>query len=261
MKKIAILAFALLAATGCASVRQFTLTVDPPDAKIDVIASGNQPGTSYRSPANIPIPADPAKVAQSRIVISRENYKTMVLLLSSVQGDGLRIALQKTPQTHYHLKYSLATPVRSDDLTLRDKILGITIVFGDQHIDLKIDNLTRKPLTILWDKSDYTDVMNQSHRLVPSGIKGENRGNHVPPQTIPVGGSLQESVMPESSITYSGGGKGYVVKPLFDLDSDSALSLKDKTVSIFLPVTIDGALIPNYNLSIKIDDVIKDKAP
>jgi hypothetical protein len=153
----------------------------------------------------------------------------------------------------------LVAPVPSEDLTFRDKILAVTIVPRDQHIDLKIDNLTRKPLTILWDKADYTDVMNQSHRIILSGIKkGVNRGNRVPPQTIPVGGSLQESVMPENSIAYSGEKKGYVVKPLFVLDSDRALSLKGKTVSIFLPVAIDGAMIPDYNFRIKIEDVIKD---
>ena len=140
-------------------------------------------------------------------------------------------------------------------------MIAVTITPRDQHIDLKIDNLTQKPLTILWDMADYTDVMGQSHRIVPAGIKGENRGNRVPPQAIPVGGSLQASVMPEDSIAYSGEKKGYVVKPLFDLDSDSALSLKGKTVSIFLPVAINGALIPDYNFRIKIEDVIKDKAP
>jgi len=49
-----------------------------------------------------------------------------------------------------------------------------------------------------------------------------------------------------------------VVKPLFVLDNDSAPSLKDKTVSIFLPVRIDGVIIPGYIFKIKIDDVIKE---
>jgi hypothetical protein len=260
MKKIVFLALVLLAAAGCAPVtKQFTLTVDPPDAQIEVIGQGDQPGTSYHSPANIVFPADHAMAAQSRIVISRKDYKTTMLPLSSVQGDSVRVRLQKEFQ--YRLKYSLVAPARSDDLTFRDKILAVTIVPRDKHIDLKIDNLTQKPLAILWDKADYTDVMDQTHRLIPSDTRGENRGRQVPPQTIPVGGSLQASVMPESSIGYSGEMRGYVVKPLFDLDSDSALLLKDKTVSIFLPIAIDGAIIPNYNIRLKIEEVIKDKAP
>ncbi len=256
MRKIVILALALLAASGCVASRQFTLIVDPPDAQIEVIGRGDPPGTSYRSPASISIPADHAVAAQSRVLISRKNYKPIVLQLSSVQGDSIRIRLQKASQ--YRLKYSLAAPVRSDDLTYRDKILAVTIVPRDQHIDLKIDNLTRKPLTILWETADYTDVMYRPHRLIPSGIKWENRANRVPPQTIPVGGTLQESVTPADSIAYSGEKKGYVAKPLFVLDSDSALSLKGKTMSIFLPVAVDGAIIPDYNFRINIDDVIKD---
>jgi hypothetical protein len=103
--------------------------------------------------------------------------------------------------------------------------------------------------------------MRQSRRVILSRINLENRGNRIPPQTIPVGGSLQESILPENAITYTGKEKGYVVKPLFELNSDSALSLKDKTVSIFLPVVLDGALIPDSNFKIKIEDVIKNPGP
>ena len=261
MKKIVVLALALLAAAGCVTVKQqqFTLTVDPPDAQIEVIGRGDQPGTSYHSPANIVVPTDHAMAAQTRIVISRKDYKTTMLPLSSVQGDSVRVRLQKEFQ--YRLKYSLLAPARSENLGFRDNLIAVTIVPRDKHIDLKIDNLTQKPLEILWDKADYTDVMDQTHRIIPSDTRGENRGNRVPPQTIPVGGSLQASVMPESSIGYSGEKRGYVVKPLFDLDNDSALLLKDKTVSIFLPIAIDGAIIPNYNIRLKIEEVIKDKAP
>ena len=258
MKKIVFLALALFTAAGCVAVKdkQFTLTVDPPDAQIDVVGQGDLPGKSYRSPANIPVPSDRTMAAQSRIVISHKDYKTAVLQLGSVQGDSIRIKLQKASQ--YHLKYSLVAPVRSADLTFRDKILAVSIVPRDHNFDLKIDNLTRKPVVILWDTADYTDVRYQSHRIIPSSIKLENRGGRVPPQTIPVGGSLQVSVTPVDSISYAGEKKGYVIKPLFVLDDDSALSLKDKTVNIFLPVAIDGAIIPDYMFKIKIDDVIKD---
>ncbi len=256
MKKILILAVALLAAAGCApSVRQFTLTVDPPDAQIEVTGQGDPPGKSYHSPANISIPTDQTLGAQGRLVITHKDYKTMVLQLSSVHGDSLRIKLQKAFQ--YHLKYSLVGPAKSADLTFRDKILAITIVPREKNIDLKIENLTQKPIAILWDTADYTDVRYQSHRIFPSTVKVEDRGARIPPQPIPAGGSLQVAVTPVDSVSYAGE-KGYVVKPLFVLDNDSAPSLKDKTVSIFLPIGIDGAIIPDYIFKIKIDDVIKD---
>ena len=262
MRRILILALTLTlaAAAGCASgvKKQFTLTVDPPDAQITVIARGDQPGESYRSPAAISvfIPEDHILAAQGRVVISRENYKTTVLPLSSVKSDSIRIKLVKAIQ--YRLKYSLLTPVRSDDLAFRDKILAIRLVPREQQIELKIDNLTQRPLTILWDRADYTDAMNRRHRIIHSGIKLENRADRVPPQIIPAGGSLQESVMPESSIVHIGGEKGYVAKPLFVLDSDSALSLKGSTVNLFLPVELDRAIIPDYSFTIKIEDVIKE---
>jgi hypothetical protein len=256
MKKIVILAAALLAAAGCASsVRQITLTVDPSDAQIEVVGQGDLPAKPYRSPANISIPTDRAMAAQSRVVISRKDYKTTVLQLGSVRGDSVRIKLQKAFQ--YHLKYSMVGPAPSADLTFRDKILAVTIAPREKNFDLKIENLTPRPLAVLWDTADYTDVRYQSHRIVPSTVKLEERSGRIPPQTIPVGGSLQVSVTPVDAISHAGE-KGYVVKPLFVLDSESALSLKGKTMSIFLPVGIDGAIIPDYIFKIRIDDVIQD---
>lgn len=258
MKRILMLALALTAAAGCASgvKKQFTLTVDPPDAQIMVIARADQPGESYRSPAAITIPEDRAMAAQGRVVISRENYRTTVLPLSSVQGDSIRIKLAKAVQ--YRLKYSLLTPVRSEHLAFQDRVLAIRLIPREQRIDLEIDNLTKKPLTVLWDSAEYTDAMNRRHRIIHSGIKWENRSARVPPQIIPAGGSLKESVMPESSITRVAGEKKYAAKPLFVLDNDSALSLKGSTVNLFLPVEIDRAIIPSYSFTIRIDDVIKE---
>jgi hypothetical protein len=260
MKRILILALALAVTAGCASgvKKQFTLIVDPPDAQITVIARADQPGASYHSPANISvhIPDNRSTAAQSRVVISRENYKTAVLLLSSVQGSSVRIKLAKALQ--YRLKYRLLTPVRSDELAFQDRILAVRIMPREQHIDLKIDNLTQKPLTILWDTASYTDASSRQHQIIHSGIKLENRAQRVPPQTIPPGGTLQEWVMPESAIEYLGKKEGYVTKPLFVLDNESALALKGRTVNLFLPVELDRAIIPDYNFSILIEDVIKE---
>jgi hypothetical protein len=259
MKKILVLAAALIAAAGCAPAvkeRQFTLIVDPPDAQIEVIGQGGQPAKPYRSPARISIPADQAAAAQSRIVISRKDYKSTVLQLKNMQGDSsIRIKLLKAVQ--YRLKYSLAGPVNAPDLTFRDNILAVTITPRDLNFDLKIENLAGKPIAMLWDMADYTDARYQRHKIFPSTIKAEERGGRIPAQTIPAGGSLQVSVTPVDALSYAGE-KGYVIKPLFELDNDSALSLKGKTVSIFLPIQIDRAIIPNYIFKIKIEDVVKE---
>ena len=259
MKRILILALAVVSAAGCAAgvKKQFTLTVDPPDAQITVITKADRPGESYHSPANISvdIPEDES-AAQSRIVISRENYKTTVLPLNSVQGNSIRIKLAKALQ--YRLKYSLLTPVRSDQLAFQDRILSVRIIPREQNIELRIDNLTQMPLTILWDKADYTDATHRKHRVIHSGIKWEKRGERIPPQIIPPRGTVQEWIMPESSIVYSGEKKGYVAKPLFVLDSENALALKGRTVNLFLPIELERAVIPDYSFTIVIDDVIKE---
>ncbi len=259
MRRILILALVLISAAGCAGVKKrFTLTVDPPDAQITVIADSGRPGEPYHSPANISvrIPADHALAAQSRVVISRENYKTTVLQLSSVQSDSVRIKLAKASQ--YRLKYSLLTPLRSEDLSFRDRLVSVRIVPMEKHIEFRIDNLSQKPVTLVWEKASYTDAVSRVHRIIPSAVKWENRAGRIPPQVIPAGGSLQESILPENAIEYAGEQKGYVAKPLFVLDGDSALSLKGRTINLFLPVEVDRAIIPDYSFTVRIDDVIKE---
>jgi hypothetical protein len=260
MKRIVILSLVLAVAAGCMSgtKKQFTLTVDPPDAKITVIDQPDKPGTSYTSPAHISalVPLDPALAGHSRVVISRDDYKTTELLLGSVQGSSIRIKLAKALQ--YRLKYRLLTPTPSDELVFEDRVVAVRITPRESDFDLKIDNLSGRPLTILWDKADYTDVAYRTHQLIHSGIDPKLLGDRIPPQTIEAGGTLRESVMSEDAVVVRKKDKKLVASPLFDLNKESALLLKGKTVSIFLPLELDRAIIPTYTFTILIEDVIKE---
>lgn len=260
MKRIAILAVLAITAAGCASdsKKRFTLIVDPPDAQITVLAGRDRPEQSYRSPADISlsVPVDKAEAAKARVEIKREGFKPQVINVSSVQAETVRIRLEKL--NRYRLKYRLLRPVASEELVYRDRILAVQISPGERQIDLKILNLTQKPISILWDRAEYTDFMNRQHELMPSGIKPQNRNNPVPPQVIPAGGSLQQAVLLKSGFFYSPEKKEYISSPLFPLDSDAALSLKGRTLALFLPVEMDRAIIPDYNFILEITDVVKE---
>jgi hypothetical protein len=259
MKNVIILFSLFLFATGCSTVtKKFSLIVDPPDAEIRVIPGGKQPEQIYRSPAVIAvsIPADPVKAAESRIEIKRETYKTRTIRLDSA-GEGLmKIVMDKL--VLYRPKFRLLQPVLSDVLGYRDKIVSISVVPGNRAFELKIENLTQKPLTILWDKAEYMDYRNRAHPLMHGGIRPQDRNDTVPPQVIPPAGSLQQSIFPKSAVRYSQAMKDYITNPLLPLDSENALSLKDKTFTLFLPIEMDRGIIPDYLFKFQIVDLIKE---
>lgn len=261
MKKLFVLACVLVIAAGCATEvkKRFSVVVEPPDAEITVIPGGDRQEQKFRSPADITvyIPRDPELAARSRMEITREAYKPKVVGLGSIEeGHVVTIKLERT--VHYLLKFRLLSPALSEDLRYRDRIISAAFTVGERQFEMNIENLTQKEIKILWDRTEYTDVVNRQHRLMHSGVRPQDRNNPVAPQAIPAGGSLQQAAMPASSVVYSREKKAYETKPLFPLDSDTALALKGRTLYLFLPVEMDRQIIP-YNFKFQVTDVIKEQ--
>lgn len=260
MKKIFILGCIIAIGTGCASgvKKQFTLIVQPPDAQITVIPSNDEPGQQYSSPADITVyvPEDPAQAARSRVEIKREAYKPVTISLSSIAGETLKIKMEK--MNRYRFKHRLLRPAPSDELHFRDKILDIRFVPEERRFRIRIQNLTGRPLKLRWQQSEYTDFMNRQRRIVHAGVLPQNRNSAIPAQEIPANGTLEQTFVPLDSFFYSQETKSYETKILFPADSENAPALKGMTYSIFLPIEIDRAIIPDYNFTFQIVDVVKE---
>ncbi len=260
MKKALSLVFMLMFAVGCATTtKHFSVTVDPPGALITVIPGGDEPEQKLRSPAKVavPVPDDPNLATQGRIEVTRDSYKTKIIRLAAVEpGDVINIKLEKL--VHYLLKYRMLSPIPADVIGYRDRTIAVVFTPGERNFEMKLDNLTRKPLRILWDQAEYTDYVNRRHRIMYEGIRPQDRNNAIPPEVIAPGGSVQHVIVPVDAMVYSREKKGYDTKLLFPVDSDSALALKGRTVSLFLPVEVERAIIPDYNFRIQIVDVVKE---
>ena len=260
MKRYLIFACAVIFLFGCISERtkRFTLVVDPPDADIRVISGSDLKELRYRSPAEITagVPSDTVLEKKAVLEITRDKYKPVVLALRDIKdGDNLRIKLEKA--VSYRLKFRLLSPVPSDEIKFQDKVVSVSLTVEDRQFHLNLANLTSSELKILWDRAEYTDVKNRQHRLMHSGIRYQDRNNPLSSQPVPPHGSVQEAVMPISSVVYSQQTKVYENLPLFPLDSESAAGLKGKIFYLFIPMGIDRQIFP-YNFKIEIADVIKE---
>ncbi len=259
MRKHLLIALLLVFASGCAPgmKKSFTVITDPPDAEIRVVSGSDLDVEKYRSPAKITvrIPKDSRLFVKNVLEVSKDTYKAKKMQLRDIkEGEVLNIKLDKV--VAYRLKYRLIGPVQSDEIKFSDKIISVSFAISDQSFQMNLKNLTTYPLKIMWGSADYTDVNNGSHRLMHSGIRYQDRNNAIPPQIVPAQGSIQQTVMPISSVVYSQEKKAYENLPLFPLDSDMAALLKGRVFYLLIPVEVDRQIIP-YNFKIEVTEAVK----
>jgi hypothetical protein len=264
MKLLVVGALAAVLATGCSSpvTKNFKVFADPPDSLIKVISGADLKEQKYSSPAavTVEVPRDPALASKAVLEVQRENYQPKVIALKDIKpGETLNIRLEHIIQNmrKYILKYRMKAPAASNELRFRDGVIAIAFSIGEQSFNMHFDNLTTQDVKILWDRSEYSDVNNQTHRIMPSTVRFPDRNNPLPDQLVLAKSSIQVDVIPIANVFLPPQGKGYDIHSLFPLDSDVALSLKGKSFNLFIPVEVDRAIIP-YNFKIEIVDAIKE---
>ncbi len=248
MRRILLLACLIVVLSGCATgqTKRFTVIVDPPDARITLLPGNGQEQQQYRSPADIAVtvPKPPSQAA-GRLMIEREKYKPISILLSNIHTDTLKLKMDKAVQ--YRLKFRMIRPIVSDDLIYRDRTLTLQFFPGERNFQLKIENLTSQPLAILWDRTNYVDVANRTHKLMRTELGLEERRQASASQTIPAGDSVLTKFVPADNRS----------QPLFILD-EGAIALKGTFFNLFLPIEQDRAISPQYNFWFEIVDVVRE---
>jgi hypothetical protein len=264
MRRYALVALAAILATGCSSTvtKNFKVFADPPDAVIRVVSGTDLKEQKYRSPASVSaeMPNDPSLSSRAVLEVQKENYKSKVIALKDIRpGETLNVRLEKIIQNlvKYSLKFRMTDPAPSNELKYRNSVIGVAFTVGEQSFNMRFDNLTNRDVKILWERAAYSDVNNQTHRIMPSTVRFPDRNNPIPDQIVLAGSSVQEAVIPITNVFLSQQKKGYDIRPLFPLNSDVAAGLKGRTFNLFIPVEADRAIIP-YNFSIVITDAVKE---
>jgi hypothetical protein len=264
MKRYVVVALAAVLTAGCSSTvtKNFKVFAEPPDAAIRVVSGTDLKEQTYHSPAVVTaeVPKDPALASKAILEVQKKNYKPRVISLQDVKaGETLNIRLEKIIQNlvKYSLKFRMTAPVASSELRFQDRTIAIDFTIGEQALDMRFVNRSDRDVKILWERSEYGDVNNQMHRIMPSTVRFPDRNNPLPDQIVPAKGSIQEAVIPVANVFLSRQRKGYDILPLFPLESDAAARLKGKSFSLFIPVEVDRAIIP-YNFRIEISDAVKE---
>ncbi len=264
MKRLVVAALAAVLAAGCSTAgmatKHFKVFVEPADSVITVASGPELKEMQYRSPATVTadVPKDPARASKAVMTVRRDNYKPMIVPLRDVlDGQTLNIKLEPSKIIQYRLSHRLVSPIVSDALEFRDSAIAISFTVGEQAFQMRFENLTSRNVKILWERAGYTDAAGQTHRIMHSGIRFQDRNNPLPDQVIPPRAAVQEAVIPINKVYYVQQKKTYEIRPLFDLTSDAAAGLKGRTITLFIPLEMNGVIIP-YNYRIQITDAVKE---
>ncbi len=251
MKRSIIGIIILLASAACASAadapKNFSITVDPPDARIKVISGTELKEQQYKSPARIEafLPKNLELAKRAVIEITRDRFKPKVIPLINISdGEVLKVTLEK----EFLLKFRMVGTQQSDDIQIRDGKVSIELRLDEQQMQMNLKNNTPNVINILWQRASYTDVNNRTHRIMHSGIRFEDRDSSFPLQKIMPYVTLHQALIPVDSVALNPRKKTFEIGPLFA----DPKSLNGKEVNVVIPIEIDAKVVP-YSFKVKIN--------
>jgi len=257
MKTQYVLFSLLLALCGLASAAEkqktFNLVVDPPDARVKVFSGAKLREQQYQAPAAITatVPQDPDLARKAVVEITRDHYKPAVIGLQSIRdGELLKIKLEKIVRNRF--KFSLLGPAPSNDLKIRDASLSMSLAVDEKQFQLTIANLSSRTIGVIWQRAQYTDPDGRFHRLMPAGVRAEDRNLPFPVQPMLPGITLHQALTPVDHISFSRGTKSFETRGL--LDVNDAVKLSGKVFDVLIPVDVDGKVV-SYDFKLKITGV------
>jgi len=160
----------------------------------------------------------------------------------------------KSGEYKANYSFGMTKPKVSKDLLFEDAFINISFVISKRQIGFVILNKTSNPIKIDWNQASYIDVLNESHKIMHSGVKYVDRANVQPPTIIPPTAKIEDMVFPTDYIYYTSGKYGgWNEIPLFP-EAPKARLFKGKTFSVFMPMEINGS-VKNYLFTFIVEDV------
>jgi len=149
---------------------------------------------------------------------------------------------------------SLNKPIKSKESVFEDNNIKISFFWSYSSINFELNNKTDEPIEINWNKISYVDINNKSDKIFHSEVKYSERSNEMPESIIPPQASIKDSIVPISNVSFVEGSK--YSSAFWKEDNLLPIvyneSLKTKTIGLFIPLKINGA-IKNYNFVFNIN--------
>lgn len=148
-----------------------------------------------------------------------------------------------------YARYHIILANSKDSTTFDDG--NIIATFGLLNgITLTLKNQLDQPIEILWNETSIVMPDGTSEKIIHSGVKYIDRGKEMPNTAIPPGAKIDDKLIPIENVEYRGR-YGWGEDPMFRSNSKTKLALRDKTMSVFMPIKLPSGK-KNYNFELKI---------
>jgi hypothetical protein len=159
-------------------------------------------------------------------------------------------------ESYYDSRYvfRLMKPVQSVGLTFEDDVLSAAFDINHLQLGFTLRNKSDEPIEIYWDKASYVDTNGNSHRVIHKGVKLADRDAPQATTMIPPSAKWDDFVVPSDSVEWLSIIHDWTNHPMLP-PTQRAITVKGKTFSLFLPVSIGGKQ-KNLMFTFEIADVV-----
>ena len=150
-------------------------------------------------------------------------------------------------------RFTMVKPAESESLTYDDDTLNVVFGVSRNGVNFTLRNKTESPIKIDWNQWSYVDVEGKSHKVFHRGVKYKDKETLLPPSTVPPTAALEDLIVPTDHVEWSNVEGGFRTLELLP-DNATASTFIGKTVSVFMPIEVNGN-VKNYMFSFKVKDV------
>jgi len=149
-------------------------------------------------------------------------------------------------------RFRVTKPTISDGMELEDDNIRAVFAVTQTAVQFSILNKTAGPIKIDWNQVSFIDPDSNSYPVTHEGVKYADAAAAKPPSVVPPSAKFSDAVVPANNVSFSSG--SWSTRDLLTR-SPLAPAMKGRTISIFMPLEINGAQ-KNYLFSFEITDVL-----
>ncbi|MEE8483299.1 MAG: hypothetical protein V3S46_01775 [Nitrospinota bacterium] len=137
----------------------------------------------------------------------------------------------------YRQWYAMVKPVESWEKRYEDNGAAFRFEITEKRIKVFFENRSGSEITLMWNKVRYIDPEGKSHRIANNQTLFRRKSGKIIPTNVPAGEREENVMVPVGNIekmerwTWS-------IKPLFNMEDDTALENRGKIFSVVFPVEI-----------------------
>ncbi|MCZ8296775.1 MAG: hypothetical protein O9297_06115 [Flavobacterium sp.] len=168
--------------------------------------------------------------------------------------------------TRFDYKYQMTKPNVNKELVYSDSKIDITINVKDSYVDLKIKNLSDRPLKIIWDEASF--VKNgEAQKIIHKNVKFIDKEKNQAPTVVPVNSFVLEMVQPIDDIKLQTSTYVWSTKPFFKqyggVSSPKYVDhflrpLIGSKIGLYLPIEYNGEKL-EYLFELEVKDIWLEK--